>query len=91
MNDSKRQDPEWSSTSIGTISFSTFRRPIRKSEQDEREYRLIKLDNGLEAMLVHDAKADKAAASLDVAVGHLWDPVSRHMELSWASVKSFLM
>ena len=26
-------------------------------------------------MLVHDFKAEKAAASLDVAVGHLYDPV----------------
>jgi hypothetical protein len=29
------------------------------------------MENGLEAMLVHDSKANKAAASLDVAVGHL--------------------
>ena len=53
-----------------------FTKPIQKSQQDDREYRLIRLDNGLQAMLVHDAKADKAAASLDVAVGHLHDPVS---------------
>jgi insulysin len=53
-----------------------YARPIRKSQQDDREYKLIRLDNGLQAMLVHDAKADKAAASLDVAVGHLHDPVS---------------
>ncbi|KAI0306722.1 Metalloenzyme, LuxS/M16 peptidase-like protein [Multifurca ochricompacta] len=51
-----------------------YTRPIQKSQQDDREYRLIRLDNGLQAMLVHDAKADKAAASLDVAVGHLHDP-----------------
>ena len=36
---------------------------------------MIRLQNGLEAMLVHDIKADKSAASLDVAVGHLYDPV----------------
>jgi insulysin len=53
-----------------------YARPIQKSQQDDREYRLIRLDNGLQAMLVHDPKADKAAASLDVAVGHLHDPVS---------------
>ncbi|KAI0005889.1 Metalloenzyme, LuxS/M16 peptidase-like protein [Russula compacta] len=51
-----------------------YTKPIQKSQQDDREYRLIRLDNGLQAMLVHDAKADKAAASLDVAVGHLHDP-----------------
>lgn len=56
--------------------FSVFTKPIVKSQQDDRDYRIIRLDNGLEATLVHDAKADKAAASLDVAVGHLSDPVS---------------
>ena len=56
--------------------FYVFTKSIRKSEQDDRDYRVIKLANGLEAMLVHDGKADKAAASLDVAVGHLYDPVS---------------
>ncbi|KAL0571049.1 metalloprotease [Marasmius crinis-equi] len=54
--------------------FSVFTKPIEKSQQDDREYRIIKLQNGLEATLVHDATADKAAASLDVAVGHLSDP-----------------
>ncbi|KAJ6525427.1 Metalloenzyme, LuxS/M16 peptidase-like protein [Mycena vulgaris] len=54
--------------------FSVFTKPLQKSPQDDREYRVIRLENGLEAMLVHDAKADKAAASLDVAVGHLHDP-----------------
>ncbi|KAJ3551779.1 hypothetical protein NM688_g4513 [Phlebia brevispora] len=54
--------------------YDVFTRPVRKSEQDDREYRVIKLENGLEAALVQDATADKAAASLDVAVGHLSDP-----------------
>ncbi|THU88604.1 hypothetical protein K435DRAFT_679530 [Dendrothele bispora CBS 962.96] len=54
--------------------YSQFVKSIQKSQQDDREYRIIKLDNGLEATLVHDLKADKAAASLDVAVGHLSDP-----------------
>ena|SRR5712672_455803 len=57
-------------------SYWVYSKPIQKSQQDDREYRLIRLDNGLQAMLVHDPKADKAAASLDVAVGHLHDPVS---------------
>ncbi|KAF9265707.1 hypothetical protein L218DRAFT_957335 [Marasmius fiardii PR-910] len=55
-------------------SFSAFTKPIEKSYQDDREYRIIRLENGLEATLVHDPTADKAAASLDVAVGHLSDP-----------------
>ena len=57
-------------------AYWVFTEPIQKSQQDDRDYRLIRLDNGLQVMLVHDAKADKAAASLDVAVGHLHDPVS---------------
>ncbi|KAF8892443.1 Metalloenzyme, LuxS/M16 peptidase-like protein [Infundibulicybe gibba] len=55
--------------------FLTFSQRLQKSEQDDRDYKLIRLDNGLEAMLVHDPNADKAAASLDVGVGHLYDPV----------------
>lgn len=58
-------------------AYSVFTKPIQKSQQDDRDYRLIRLENGLQAMLVHDARADKAAASLDVAVGHLYDPVSQ--------------
>jgi hypothetical protein len=58
-----------------TPPFNVFTKPLLISEQDERQYRLIRLDNGLQAILVHDDKADKAAASLDVAVGHLSDPV----------------
>ncbi|KIY63428.1 insulin-degrading enzyme [Cylindrobasidium torrendii FP15055 ss-10] len=58
----------------GVPPFSVFSKPLVKSQQDEREYRIIRLQNGLEATLIHDPKADKAAASLDVAVGHLSDP-----------------
>jgi hypothetical protein len=59
-----------------TPPFSVFSKTLQKSEQDDRDYRIIELENGLQATLVHDPKADKAAASLDVAVGHLYDPVS---------------
>lgn len=59
----------------GAVPYQVFTKPIVKSEQDDRDYRIIQLENGLQATLVHDANADKAAASLDVAVGHLYDPV----------------
>lgn len=65
-----------SSGDVTVPPFSVFTKPIQKSQQDDREYRIIRLENGLEATLIHDAKADKAAASLDVSVGHLSDPVS---------------
>lgn len=66
----------WTQVSTSQGLYDVFTGQIQKSQQDDREYKLIRLQNGLQAMLVHDAKADKAAASLDVAVGHLHDPVS---------------
>lgn len=66
-------------------AYTLFTKPIEKSQLDEREYRLIKLENGLLAMLIQDAKADIAAASLDVAVGHLSDPVSVFLGASKSS------
>ena len=65
-----------------------YSKPIHKSEQDDREYRAIRLENGLQALLVHDAKTDKAAASLDVAVGHLSDPVSGSVFFCVAPMRS---
>jgi insulysin len=41
---------------------------------DDRAHKYITLKNGLEAIVVSDPKADKAAASMDVGVGHLSDP-----------------
>jgi insulysin len=39
--------------------YALYDRPIPKSANDQREYRLIRLDNGLEACLVSDKAADK--------------------------------
>ena len=57
-------------------SYASLAIPLQKSEQDDREYRLIQLENGLQAIIVHEKLADKAAACLQVAVGHLQDPVA---------------
>jgi insulysin len=57
-------------------AYYVFDTPIERSQQDDRQYRLIQLENGLNATLVSDPNGDKAAASLDVAVGHLFDPVN---------------
>ncbi|KAI8581774.1 hypothetical protein K450DRAFT_231119 [Umbelopsis ramanniana AG] len=43
-------------------------------DNDDRQYRLIRLPNQLEALLIHDANTDKASAALDVHVGNLSDP-----------------
>jgi len=48
-----------------------------KSPNDDNDYRIVELANGLQAVLVSDADADKAAASLNVAVGSGDDPADR--------------
>ncbi|MDO6443602.1 insulinase family protein [Marinobacter sp. 2_MG-2023] len=48
-----------------------------KSPNDNNQYRFIELDNGLRAILVFDKDADKAAASMNVAVGSGDDPKER--------------
>ena len=64
----------------GTVpAHHVYNAPIQKSESDDRDYRVIRLENGIEALLVHDATTDKSAASMDVAVGHLSDPASLHL------------
>lgn len=46
---------------------------IEKPDLDDREYKTIKLNNGLTALLISDAKTDKSAAALDVNVGAFSD------------------
>jgi insulysin len=47
---------------------------IEKSEQDDRDYKLVTLSNKLQCLLISDITTDKAAAAMDVRVGHLSDP-----------------
>ena len=44
------------------------------SPMDDREYRSLALDNGLKVLLIQDAKAEKAAASMNIAAGSLHEP-----------------
>ncbi|CAI4219522.1 unnamed protein product [Parascedosporium putredinis] len=46
---------------------------LEKPLLDDRSYRVIKLANEMEVALVHDPKADKASASMDVNVGNFSD------------------
>lgn len=46
---------------------------LEKPELDDRAYRVIKLGNQLEALLVHDPDTDKASASANVNVGNFSD------------------
>ncbi|OMJ22011.1 Insulin-degrading enzyme [Smittium culicis] len=47
---------------------------IQKSISDNRSYSLIKLKNGLIALLAQDTKENKSCASLNIKVGSLSDP-----------------
>ena len=46
---------------------------LEKPLVDDRTYRVIKLPNELEALLIHDPETDKAAAAMDVNVGAFSD------------------
>jgi len=35
---------------------------------DSYDYRLVELSNGIQALLIHDSEADKAAAACDVCM-----------------------
>ncbi|CAG8454105.1 2994_t:CDS:10, partial [Diversispora eburnea] len=55
-------------------TYATLNVPIEKSENDDREYRLIKLANELEILLIHDPNTDKSSAAMDVKIGQIHDP-----------------
>lgn len=52
----------------------TVHHKVEKSPFDQLIYRSICLPNGLEVLIASDPSSAKAAASLDVAVGHFSDP-----------------
>lgn len=49
--------------------------PVEVSELDHRTYRAITLPNLLKVLLISDPHSDKAAASMNVSVGHHSDPL----------------
>lgn len=64
---SASQDPALAK--VSTVLASDLERP----ELDNRQYRVIRLQNGLEALLVHDPDTDKSSAAMDVRVGSFAD------------------
>ncbi|GAA5970032.1 hypothetical protein JCM11641_000241 [Rhodosporidiobolus odoratus] len=58
----------------GQPRYAVFTGEIERSPNDDRQYRSILLENGMEALIISDPKTDKAAAAMDVKVGHLSDP-----------------
>jgi insulysin len=47
---------------------------VHPKNEKSVEYRLMKLGNGLEALLISDPDTDKSSAAVDVRVGYLSDP-----------------
>ncbi|EWM24874.1 insulin-degrading enzyme [Nannochloropsis gaditana] len=46
---------------------------IEQSPADDRTYRALELENGLQVLLIHDPTTDKASAAMSVGVGSLHD------------------
>eukprot|EP00941_MAST-03F_sp_MAST-3F-sp1_P003543 g3543.t1 len=59
------------SSSINAVKLSN---GVEKSANDDRNYRVCVLNNELTCLLIQDATTDKAAAAMDVKVGHFSDP-----------------
>ncbi|EST05004.1 Peptidase M16, N-terminal [Kalmanozyma brasiliensis GHG001] len=54
--------------------YAVFTEDLEISAQDDMRYRLVRLANGLEALVIQDPKTDKSSAAMDIRVGHLSDP-----------------
>lgn len=63
-----------SSSPSEAAPYALFTRDLERSLLDDRQYRIVRLGNGLEALLIHDPTTDKSSAAMDVRVGHLSDP-----------------
>lgn len=61
----------------GQMDTNKVTKKIIKSPADLRQYRALKLANGLQVMLISDPTADRSAAALDVHVGSGHDPKDR--------------
>ncbi|KAI9475636.1 MAG: Metalloenzyme, LuxS/M16 peptidase-like protein [Benjaminiella poitrasii] len=65
-----RDDASWQNKQL----YYVYTKPLEKPDNDEREYRLIRLLNQLEVLLISDPETDRASAALDVHVGSFSDP-----------------
>ncbi len=69
---SKPQDPALQGPRAKVLELVT--NHLETPSVDDRSYRVIKLPNQLEVLLVQDAGTDKASAAMDVNVGSFSDP-----------------
>ncbi|KAF8493539.1 Metalloenzyme, LuxS/M16 peptidase-like protein [Gautieria morchelliformis] len=55
--------------------YSVYTGLIRQGEADHRQLRLIRLQNGMQVLLIHDVNSPTSAVDLCLSVGSLQDPV----------------
>lgn len=65
---------DWKQEKCGDYEYLRYIPKIEKGYLDKREYSIIKLNNGLEALLISDTNSKHSVTSLDVHVGSLSDP-----------------
>ncbi|KAE8167024.1 Metalloenzyme, LuxS/M16 peptidase-like protein [Aspergillus tamarii] len=63
----------FSTRTAAMASIERITEQLDKPELDDRSYRVIRLPNKLEALLVHDPDTDKASAAVNVNVGNFSD------------------
>lgn len=59
---------------------------IEKPNFSNRQYRFIRLENGIQILLIQDSGTDMAGVAMSVGVGYLSDPVSIYPRLKAAKV-----
>ncbi|EJD07209.1 LuxS/MPP-like metallohydrolase [Fomitiporia mediterranea MF3/22] len=76
MTSSRETEGDWSPVPAqGNVpAYYVYKKPIQSGYSDPREYRVIRLQNGLEATLVKDSKEQVAGAAMNVSVGYFQDP-----------------
>ncbi|QGM80056.1 pitrilysin [Otariodibacter oris] len=57
--------------------FSVIQTEIKKSPTDNAIYQGIKLDNGMDVLLISDEKANKSLMSVGIGIGSMEDPVKQ--------------
>ncbi|EJC99115.1 uncharacterized protein FOMMEDRAFT_94441 [Fomitiporia mediterranea MF3/22] len=58
----------------GVPAYYEYQQRIETGRLDDREYRIIRLENNLEAAIVRDKDAELSAACMDIAIGSTNDP-----------------
>ncbi|KAK9462938.1 Metalloenzyme, LuxS/M16 peptidase-like protein [Lipomyces oligophaga] len=67
-------DPSATGGALDGSTVTVLASALEHPELDDRSYRVIRLQNDLEALLIHDPDTDKSSAALDVRVGSFSDP-----------------